>query len=175
MTASVAAPTVYEAVISCKSGRTAWIHANVLHQRSAWSVPDSRRHYCYMISVRSFGGSGKIATPYGPATAMSGRPPKNFGPNSWIPYFIDVTGYELTYCSYQPMIQPGWSLYAGVHTLKRDMLALWPVGGLPAGHELNSQPSSPTVVGGASRDDLPDSFSAGAEIIALKPASVRLS
>ena len=41
--------------------------------------------------------------------------------------------------------------------------ALNPVAGEPPGHELNSQPEEPTVVGGASDEPVPDLFSAGAE------------
>lgn len=56
-------------------------------------------------------------------------------------------------------------------TLNLGMLALLPVGGLPPGQDWNSQPLSSTSVGGKSREDDPDLFSAGAEMMDLKPAS----
>ena len=49
-----------------------------------------------------------------------------------------------------------------------------PVAGEPAGHELNSQPSLPTVFGGESEDEVPDWFSAGEDKIVEKPAAVKV-
>jgi hypothetical protein len=54
-------------------------------------------------------------------------------------------------------------------------VAFLPVGGLPPGQEPNSQPSLPTVVGGASDDPVPLLSMAGAEMKESKPALVRLS
>ena len=78
----------------------------------------------------------------------------------------------ISHLSHRAMV---WDSVISLPTWNLGMLAFLPVGGLPPAQELNSQPLFPTVVGGASSEPVPDSFSAGAEMIELKPAFVRLS
>ena len=57
-------------------------------------------------------------------------------------------------------------------TFHLGILSFLPVGGELGGHDINSQPSFLTCVGVLSAEPVPDSFSAGAEIIEEKPSEV---
>lgn len=60
-----------------------------------------------------------------------------------------------------------------VLTLNLVKEALLPVGGLSGGQESNSHPFASTTLGSASKDPVPDLFSAGAEMMQDNPASVK--
>lgn len=71
------------------------------------------------------------------ATAISGPRPKNFGDSVCMPYLIEVTGNELTYC--QVHVSGAYIAEMCFHgerlTLNCGMLEFVPIGGLPPGHE----------------------------------------